>query len=209
MNNRRATLLTCLLLTALSALSALCSTGCQSDSPASGNPYKTAGHDPKRNTPLARQLTDEAAELIADGRFDKARRKLESALTADLFYGPAHNNLGSIHLRQKHYYQAAWEFQYAAKLMPEQYQPKNNLGLVFEQVGRLDKATTCYEDALTLAPESVDVAANLARAYVRAGRKDDKTRELLTKVLMQHPSDRWTTWARETLTTMGQAKEEE
>ncbi len=206
MNTRRATLMTCLLLTALLTV---CTAGCQSDSTTPQKPYETASHDPKRNTSLARQLTDEAAELIADGRLDKARSKLESALAADLFYGPAHNNLGTIHLQQKNYYQAAWEFQYAAKLMPEQYKPKNNLGLVFEQVGRLDKATTCYEDALALAPESVDVAANLARAYVRAGRKDDKTRQLLTQVLMQHPSDRWTTWARETLTTMGQAKEKE
>jgi Flp pilus assembly protein TadD len=93
--------------------------------------------------------------------------------------------------------------------MPEPYKPQNNLGLVFEQVGQLDKATTCYEDALALAPESVDVAANLARAYVRAGRKDEKTRELLTQVLMQHPSRRWTSWARQTLTTMGQPKENE
>jgi tetratricopeptide (TPR) repeat protein len=198
--------LICLLPTALLAVHM---TGCQSDSSPSDKPYKTAGHDPKRNTPLARQLTDEAVELIAEGRLDKARRKLESALAADLFYGPAHNNLGSIHLREKNYYQAAWEFQYAAKLMPEQYKPKNNLGLVFEQVGQLDKATTCYEDALALAPESVDVAANLARAYVRAGRKDEKTRELLTQVLMQHPSQRWTSWARQTLTTMGQPKENE
>lgn len=198
--------LICLLLTAVLAVH---TTGCQSDSTPSDKPYKTAGHDPKRNTPLARQLTDEAVELIAEGRLDKARGKLTSALAADLFYGPAHNNLGSIHLQEKHYYQAAWEFQYAAKLMPEQYKPKNNLGLVFEQVGQLDKATTCYEDALALAPESVDVAANLARAYVRAGRKDEKTRELLTQVLMQHPSQRWTSWARQTLTTMGQPKEKE
>jgi hypothetical protein len=31
--------------------------------------------------------------------------------------GPAHNNLGIVYYRQKKYYLAAWEFQYAAKLM--------------------------------------------------------------------------------------------
>jgi hypothetical protein len=31
--------------------------------------------------------------------------------------GPAHNNLGIVYYRRKKYYLAAWEFQYAARLM--------------------------------------------------------------------------------------------
>ncbi|MCY2927473.1 MAG: hypothetical protein NT031_18955, partial [Planctomycetota bacterium] len=107
--------------------------------------------------------------------------------------------LGTIYLKQKKYYLASWEFQYAAKLMPNQFEPLNNLGLVFEAVGRLDEAAGWYDKGLALAPEADEVTANLARVSVRNNRKDERTRALLQKVVMKDRRPEWVSWARQQL----------
>ena len=50
------------------------------------------------------------------------------------------------------------------KLMPNQPEPLNNLGLVFEATGKLDEATDSYTKAVTLEPDNVQALGNLARA---------------------------------------------
>ncbi len=69
--------------------------------------------------------------------------------------------------RQKKLYLAAWEFQYASTLMPNRAEPRNNLGVVFESVGKLDDAAEWYEAALQIEPDTPEVISNLARVYVR------------------------------------------
>ncbi len=145
-----------------------------------------------------------AVELIKNGNLEEARKQLELALEADVFFGPAHNNLGNVYYMQKKFYLAAWEFQYAAKLMPTKAEPKNNLGLVFEQVGKLDDAAKYYEEALALEPDNTEVIGNLARAYVRENRKDEKTRQLLTDLIMKEDRPKWKAWAEERLKLMGE-----
>src|ERR1700677_458037 len=86
--------------------------------------YQTIVKDPHRDTDLARKLTDQASSLIDHNKFTEAEADLHKALDADVMYGPAHNNLGTVYLHQDNLYLAAWEFQYAAKLMPYQPQPK-------------------------------------------------------------------------------------
>ncbi|HOF17631.1 MAG TPA: tetratricopeptide repeat protein [Phycisphaerae bacterium] len=177
--------------------------GCQWGKSPETAGYQTVAADPHRDTAAAQKLNAEAVKLIQDHHIDDAEKRLKAALAADLFFGPAHNNLGLVYFHQKKHYLAAWEFQYAAKLMPGKAEPRNNLGLVFEAVGKLDEAMESYEKALALEPESVDVAANLARAYVRKGRKDDKTRKLLGDVVMKDNRPDWIAWAREQLALMG------
>jgi len=168
--------------------------------------YTTVSAPPNRNTPLARKLTKSAVALIDRDKLDDARSELKSALAVDLFFGPAHNNLGTVYLKQKKYYLAAWEFQYAAKLMPDQAEPRNNLGMVFETVGRLDEAAGWYDKALALSPEAVEIAGNLARINVRRNRKDERTRELLAMVVMKDKRPEWVDWAKERLALIGQPK---
>ena len=81
------------------------------------NDYATVTASPDRDTAAARQHTRAATKLMENDKLDDARKELKRAMAADLFYGPAHNNLGSVYLKQKRYYLAAWEFQYAAKLI--------------------------------------------------------------------------------------------
>ena len=158
----------------------------------------------RRDTDAARDHNARGIDLLANGRLEEAEQAFRTALDADVFLGPAHNNLGTAYYRQKKLYLAAWEFQYAAKLMPNKAEPKNNLGMVFEAVGKYDDAAKSYEQALALEPDNAEVTGNLARVYVRAGRKDDKTRKLLTDVIMKDARPDWVAWAREKLAMMGQ-----
>jgi Tfp pilus assembly protein PilF len=175
--------------------------GCQSHTLAGG--YQTFPKDPRRDTDAARQHNAAAVKLIADDRLDDAEKELKDALTADLFFGPAHNNLGTVYFKQKKYYYAAWEFQYAAKLMTDSPQPRNNLGLVYEEVSRPDDAAKWYDEALQLAPDSTEATANLARLRIRNNQKDDRTRQLLGDVVMKDTRPDWVAWARKELALMG------
>src|SRR4029453_19576722 len=108
--------------------------------------------------------------------------ELKSALAADVMCGPAHNNLGKVYYHQHKLYLAAWEFQYAMKLMPNVPEPRNNLGLVFESAGKLDDAVASYDEARGLEPDNVQFIGNLARARVRRGDDDAGVRDLLRQL---------------------------
>jgi len=190
------------------ALTACFIIGCQGDNELTPDNYETIKADPNRDTAAARRHNAEAVGLMKNKDYAEAEDELKSALAADLFFGPAHNNLGTVYFHQSRYYLAAWEFQYAAKLMPSQAQPHNNLGLVFEAVGRLDAAASAYAEALALAPESTETAGNLARIHIRTNRKNEETRRLLAKIVLKDPRPPWVTWAREHLSRLGQPQPE-
>lgn len=181
------------------AAAALIGPGCTGKQ---ASPAERSAEDLARDTDRAVRLDAEGARHLQAGRLDAAEAAFKNAVAADTMYGPAHNNLGAVYLRQKKYYQAAWEFQYAAKLLPHQAEPRNNLGLVYEEVGKLTEAAASYEEALELEPEAPEIIANLARVYVRSERDDARTRELLEQVVLRDRRPRWTAWAREQLATM-------
>ena len=144
-------------------------------------------------------------DLIEDERYDAAEKKLKEALTADITFGPAHNNLGLVYYKQKQLYKAAWEFEYAAKLMPRSPEPKNNLGLILEKVGKLDDAVDQFEAAVKIEPDNPHVIGNLARARVRRGSQDEKTRDLLRQIVLKDDRPSWIRWAKDKLGLMGEA----
>ena len=161
--------------------------------------YETIGKDPRRDAEIAIQQNAHAVALMDAGQYDQAEAALKAALAADVMCGPAHNNLGKIYFRQKKLYLAAWEFQYAMKLMPNQAEPPNNLGLVFEAAGKLDDATESYGKAIALEPENVVAMGNLARARVRRGDRDESVRGLLQKLIERDDRTDWLAWERLTL----------
>jgi len=107
----------------------------------------------ERNTHQAELLSREAADSIDEGDLEGAEALLRQSLTADLFYGPAHNNLGVVFLMQDKLYEAAQEFEWAKKLLPSAPDPRVNLALVLEQAGREEDAMLAWEGALEVAPE--------------------------------------------------------
>ena len=116
-----------------------------------------------QNTDQARKLTSDALQSIDQGKWQDAESTLQKAQDADATFGPAHNNMGIVYLHENKLYQAAWEFQYAAKLMPYKPEPKNNLGLTFEAAGKLDDAVDYYDQALTMEPDNPEFVGNEAR----------------------------------------------
>ena len=176
--------------------------GCAASAHKAPDAYETVGKDPRRDADLARRENARAVTLLEANDLPAAEDALKAALAADVMCGPAHNNLGKVYFQQKKLYLAAWEFQYAMKLMPNQAEPPDNLGLVFEAAGKLDEATDSYGKALALEPENVHAMGNLARAHVRRGDRDDATRALLQKLVLRDDRSDWLTWERATLSKL-------
>ena len=146
-----------------------------------------------RNPLKAQELNQQAADLM-DANPQEAERLLCEALTHDLYFGPAHNNLGVVHLSQGRYYEAANEFEWARKLMPGHPDPRMNLALTLERVGRIDEALATYESALEVYPNHLPTVQALARLQVRYDRSDDRTLGYLEDIALRSEGE-WTRWA--------------
>lgn len=190
----------CRLFAVFSLAAALLLGGCDSSQTASN--YQTMPAEPARRTDLAERINREALVQLEQGEFEEAETLLKRALEADVTFGPAHNNLGKAYYHQKKYYLAAWEFQYAIKLMPHLPEPRNNLGLVMEAVGKLDEAVSHYAQASNLEPDNPQILGNLARAHIRRGDRDADTRALLSELILRDTRPAWVAWARQKLALM-------
>lgn len=176
--------------------------GCGTPRQDGRNDYRTVGRDLRRDTERAQAENRRALDYIGKGNYEQAEKALKAALSADIMHGPAHNNLGKVYFHQRKYYLAAWEFQYASKIMPNQPEPRNNLGLVYEAVGRLDEAVTAYDQAKALEPDNPQFIGNLARSRIRRGERSAEVRQLLQDLVIRETRPNWTAWATEQLAIM-------
>jgi Tfp pilus assembly protein PilF len=166
---------------------------CACSSASRSNPY-TPQSEAARDPAKAQRLTLEAAEIM-DKEPEKAERLLREALTADLWHGPAHNNLGVIALGRGEWYEAASEFEWARKLMPGHPDPRMNLALTLEKAGRVDEALATYGTALEVYPNHVPSMQALARLQIRCDRQDARTEEFLREIALAGDSAQWRQWA--------------
>ncbi|MHC4414367.1 MAG: tetratricopeptide repeat protein [Planctomycetota bacterium] len=164
-------------------------------------PYATPG-EADRDSLKAQALTQQAAELI-DSDPEKAERLLREALTADLYHGPAHNNLGALFLKQGKLYEAANEFEWARKVMPGHPDPRMNLALTLERAGRIDEAMETYGTALEVYPNHLPTIQALARLQLRYDRADDRTAGFLEEIALRGETPQWRDWARQQITRVG------
>jgi Flp pilus assembly protein TadD len=156
------------------------------------------GRDPSK----AQRLTLEAADQI-DSDPGKAERLLNEALTADIYHGPAHNNLGVLHLKHGRLYEAANEFEWARKLMPGHPDPRMNLALTLEKAGRVDEAMATYDSALEVYPNHMPTMQALTRLQIRRNRTDDRTVEMLQEIALAGQTIAWREWAQRQLIRAG------
>lgn len=177
----------------------LLTSGCSRPRRVVGSEYGRPRLERVRDADVADEQNALALRLMHQGKDEEAEKALKRALAADVTHGPAHNNLGKIYYRQRKFYLAAWEFQYAIKLMPRQPEPRNNLGLVFEEVGKLQDAVNWYGEAVDLQPDNPHFVGNLARARIRHGDKGDEVAALLQKVIESDTRSAWVSWAKERL----------
>lgn len=162
-----------------------------------GSPYATPSEESR--SPLeAERLTMKAAQLIGVDD-DAAERLLRDALTADLYHGPAHNNLGVVYLNKGKLYEAANEFEWARKLMPGHPDPRMNLALTLERAGRVNQALATYETALEVFPGHIPTMQALTRLQLRTRRTDDRTREYLEEIALRGSDTEWRDWAKKRL----------
>jgi tetratricopeptide (TPR) repeat protein len=149
-----------------------------------------AARDPAR----AERLNAEAAELMTTAP-PRAEQLLREALTADLYCGPAHNNLGVLYLDAGRLYEAAGEFEWARKLLPGHPDPRLNLALALERGGQIDAALAAYRSALEVYPEHLPTVQALARCQIRNNRTDKDTPRLLEIISIRGDAE-WRAWAR-------------
>lgn len=158
------------------------------------NPY-TMADGVERNQVLAQKLHEQAVGVIDDDPKEAERLERE-ALAADLYHGPAHNNLGTLLLRQGKLYEASEEFEWARKLLPGHPNPRMNLALTLEIAGRSDEAIATYKTALEVYPEHIPSVEALARIQVRTFKTDEQTGELLKTIALRGETQQWREWAR-------------
>jgi len=148
-----------------------------------------------RNSIEAQRLTTLAGDVV-DADPAEAEALLREALTADLYHGPAHNNLGVLYLAQGKLYEAAHEFEWARKLMPGHTDPRVNLAIALERAGKIGDAMDAYKAALELEPECVPAMQGAAMLAVRSGAKADSLDRWLAEVAQRGDSQAWRDWAR-------------
>ncbi len=157
-------------------------------------PY-TPPTEGSRDTVKAQELTRKAVGCL-DSDPAKSESLLREALTADLFFAPAHNDLGILFLRRGELYSAAEEFEWAKKLTPGNPEPRVNLALTLEKAGRVDDALSAYASALEVCTQYMPAMQGKARLEVKSGRSDENTHALLREIAMAGESERWREWAR-------------
>ncbi|QQE12594.1 tetratricopeptide repeat protein [Planctomycetota bacterium] len=140
---------------------------------------------------------------IEQGQYQKAEILLKEALTEDMTYAPAHNNLGLVYYHLQQYNTAAWEFEYEVKLLDNASEPLNNLGMVYEAVGQYEKAHGYYERAYKADPNNVQIIGNYARNQVRQRKRNDGLRELLDETILREIRTDWIEWAKEQRAVIG------
>jgi Tfp pilus assembly protein PilF len=184
---------------------ALVAGGCTALHETKSSHYETVQADGQHDTQAAEAEHATAIDYFCGrkcgGSCDlvKAEEHLQQALVADVTFGPAHNTLGMLYLKQRRLYLAAWEFEYANKLMPERFEPLYNLALVYESADKLDRAIEYASMAFSLAPRNADVLETLIRARLRNGDPVDEVRPLIKEVLFYESRPNWVGWAKEQL----------
>ena len=164
-------------------------------------PYSAPSAD-SRDGLKAAKLSREAADLVAADP-EKAERLLREALTADLFHGPAHNNLGVVYLKHGKLYEAANEFEWARKLMPGDPEPRLNLALTLERAGHTEEAQATFKTALEVAPEHMPTIEALTALQVKSGKRDDEILARLKLISYRGETEAWRRWGRDQLARCG------
>ncbi len=182
---------TILLLSLLTLLALALVVGCATQA---STVYQTP-REVTRDSLKAQTLTQQAAAIIRSEP-DQAEKLLREALTADLYHGPAHNNLGVLYLKHGKLYEAAHEFEWAGKLMPGHPDPRMNLALTLERAGRFEEAMASYDTALEVYPNYLPAIAGLASLQLRHNRTDERTRGFLEEIALRGETQEWREWAR-------------
>lgn len=116
-----------------------------------------------RSRPEAARLNEQGISTAEGGNQTAAEKLFREALRREVTYAAAHNNLGLVLFAQRRYYEAAWEFDYAARLDRRSVEPLLNLGRLYEAVGCVSRAVRQYELAVERQPRDPEAGLRLGR----------------------------------------------
>ncbi len=97
-------------------------------------------------------------------------------------------------------------YQKSAALDPTYPAPQNDIGVLFEEQGRLGDAEQAYLKAISINPRYLEAHANLAMLYERMGSKEKAIYHWLKRYQLGDPYDPWTARAEERLVALGMLK---
>lgn len=141
-------------------------------------------------------LTQSAVAAIDSGDDLRGEKLLTQALTADLYHGPAHNNLGVLYLNQGKLYEAASEFEWARKLMPGHPDPRTNLAMTLERAGQIGSAMEEYRSALEVWPVYMPTIQAYARCQIKNGVPQEDLPQLIKQIALRGETEEWRQWGR-------------
>ncbi len=157
--------------------------------------YQTPSPSDGRANGKAERLNHRGIEAFEDGKLDVAEELFRKALAEDVSYGSAHNNLGQVYLARQQLYLAAWEFEYAASLMPNLAEPLINQALAYERADRLETATAFYRQALERKSDHPDAIGGLTRVLIQQDEDPGEIAFLLDELSMRDSRPQWQSWA--------------
>ncbi len=94
---------------------------------------------------------------------------IQTAKSKKIKYAPAHNNLGVIYLRQRHFESAFSEFNQALKIKRSFQTPRYNLAHLYLQFGQNQKALMEFNYLSRSAPNDPGILAGIATSYTLLG----------------------------------------
>ncbi len=158
-------------------------------------PYTPQMDEYERNIPLAQEHFKKAMVAMDSGDTEKAKSLLHQTLNADLYHGPAHNNLGVIFMQAGDLYSAANEFTWARKLMPGHPDPRVNLAVALDAGGQGDDAVEAARTALEVQPNYMPAMQTIALIQVRDRDVTKETLALLDTIRYRGEDKQWRDWA--------------
>ena len=179
-----------LLCCAFGLLSALALSGCGSARPSA---YLDGGEQARDIARAERAYQVARAARSEDA--PAAERALREAISADLYHGPAHNDLGVLLLQQGRIYDAAFEFTWARKLLPGHPEPRLNLAIALMQGEKTDEALAAAHSALEVRPGYLPATQALAMLSIRSKRTGPETDGLLADIIERSEEISWRDWA--------------
>ncbi|MFN8741015.1 MAG: tetratricopeptide repeat protein [Pirellula sp.] len=191
----------CILQLVLVASPLLFSTGCHSSFFHDSFDVISASTAEQRSQARASRLIDQGLKQFESGKLGKAETSFRKALDTAPGLAAGHNNLGNLYLARHELYQAAWEFERAAILAPDQPDPLINLGLVYEQAGQLEIAADYYTQALEINPNHAIALGNYARVLIKMDGDPLEINQQLQRLKFIDNRPDWLDWADELLST--------
>ncbi|HYX26027.1 MAG TPA: sulfatase-like hydrolase/transferase [Thermoanaerobaculia bacterium] len=127
---------------------------------------------------LSQSLNAYALALFKAGRLEESAATERRVLAADPGNARAHQQLGLIEIRQRHWDQARGELQKAVHFNPRLPVAWNNLGVVLYELKQPDAAFQAWQTAVDLQPNQWDTLWNLGTKAAQNGRPEQARQAL-------------------------------